>query len=108
MAGAAGGAMQTAQRIGAALGSAVLATVYYHALNHTRGDFRTAVASTLVSAAAFMALALLIAIGEMIIRRRRTRSAPVREAAMPPRGSLAAAAAHRSGQSPRLAAVHLR
>ena len=32
MAGAAGGALQTAQRIGSAIGTAVLATIFYHVL----------------------------------------------------------------------------
>ena len=39
MAGAAGGAPQTVQRIGAALGSAVAVTLYYHELRHTQGGF---------------------------------------------------------------------
>jgi EmrB/QacA subfamily drug resistance transporter len=37
--GAAGGALQTGQRIGAAIGTALLATVYYHALATSSSDF---------------------------------------------------------------------
>jgi MFS family permease len=62
MAGAAGGALQTAQRIGAAAGSAVLVTVFYHQLGHRGGTYAAAVFDTLLCAAAFMTLALVMAI----------------------------------------------
>jgi hypothetical protein len=39
MAGAAGGAAQTAQRIGAAIGTAALATIFYHVLPRTGHDY---------------------------------------------------------------------
>jgi EmrB/QacA subfamily drug resistance transporter len=72
MAGAAGGALQTAQRIGAALGTAILATVYYHALTGSGRDFRAAVSDALVCAAGLMLLALVTAVAELIERRRRS------------------------------------
>jgi EmrB/QacA subfamily drug resistance transporter len=70
MAGAAGGVLQTAQRIGAALGTALLANIYYHALTGTALGFQTAVEVALLSAAGLMTLAWAIAIGDVIVRRR--------------------------------------
>jgi hypothetical protein len=78
MAGAAGGALQTAQRIGAAMGTALLATVYYHVLTSSRLDFGAAVSDALLCAAGLMLLALLIAVAELTGRRRRE---PARTAA---------------------------
>ncbi|MCU1667383.1 MAG: transporter [Blastococcus sp.] len=74
MAGAAGGALQTAQRIGSALGTALLATVYYHALTSSRGGFGAAVSDALLAAAGLMLLALLIAVGELNRRRHHPPS----------------------------------
>jgi len=68
MAGAAGGALQTAQRIGAAIGAAVLTTIYYHLLTST-GHFATSVSDTLLCAAGLMLLALLIAITDLVRHR---------------------------------------
>jgi MFS family permease len=77
MAGAAGGAVQTAQRIGGAIGTAVLATIYYHVLVGTGSDYRVAVSDAVLSASGFMFLALLMAVTELVRRRHRaTPSAP--------------------------------
>ena len=73
MAGAAGGALQTAQRIGAAIGTAVLATVYYQVLT-AGGSDHTAISNALWAACGLMALALLIAVAELV--RRRSRRLP--------------------------------
>jgi hypothetical protein len=72
MAGAAGGALQTAQRIGAAIGTAVLATVYYHALTGSGRDFAAAVSDVLLCAAGLTLLALVMAVAELIERRHRS------------------------------------
>jgi MFS family permease len=74
MSGAAGGALQTAQRIGGAIGTALLATVYYRALTGSRRDFGAAVSDALLCTAGLMLLALLIAVGELIGERRRSPS----------------------------------
>jgi hypothetical protein len=71
-AGAAGGALQTAQRIGAAIGTAVLATVHYDALTGSGRDFAAAVSDALLCAAGLMLLALVIAVAELIERRHRS------------------------------------
>jgi EmrB/QacA subfamily drug resistance transporter len=72
MAGAAGGALQTAQRIGAAIGTALLATVYYNALTGRGPDFPAAVSDALLCAAGLMLLALAIAVAELIEQRHRS------------------------------------
>jgi EmrB/QacA subfamily drug resistance transporter len=75
MAGAAGGALQTAQRVGAAIGTAVLATIYYRVLTGS-GDYSTAVSDALLAASAIMVLALLLAVAELIRRRSRRHNRP--------------------------------
>jgi MFS family permease len=75
MAGAAGGALQTAQRIGGGIGTAVLATVFYHVLSHTGRHYSAAVSDALLCASGLMVLALLMAIAEMM-RRRPQRLGP--------------------------------
>jgi EmrB/QacA subfamily drug resistance transporter len=74
MAGAAGGAVQTAQRIGAAIGTATLVAIFYHALNPGGSNYSTAVSDTVLSATGFMFLALLIALTELRRQRSRRRS----------------------------------
>jgi EmrB/QacA subfamily drug resistance transporter len=74
MAGAAGGAVQTAQRIGGAIGTAVLVTIFYHVLASTGHDYSTAVSDTVLSAAGLMLLALLMATTELARRRPRQGS----------------------------------
>jgi Arabinose efflux permease len=71
MAGAAGGALQTAQRIGAGVGVAVLATIYYQVLTGGHDD-ATAVSRALLCGSGIMLLALLMALAE-IARRSPAR-----------------------------------
>jgi len=73
MAGAAGGALQTAQRIGSAIGTAVLATIFYQILMSSARNYPTAVSDALLSASALMVLALLIAIVDLVRHRLRDR-----------------------------------
>jgi hypothetical protein len=69
MAGAAGGALQTAQRIGSAIGTAALAGVFYMVLAATSGDYSAAVSDALLCASGVMLLALLLAVAELARRR---------------------------------------
>ncbi|MCI2422913.1 MFS transporter [Saccharopolyspora sp. K220] len=80
MAGAAGGALQTAQRIGAAIGTAALASVFYTVLSATGRHYAVAISSALLCAAGFMLLALVMAIIETVMHRSREGStaAPTR------------------------------
>ena len=79
MAGAAGGALQTAQRIGSAIGTAVLATIFYRVLTSSARDYPRAASDALLCASALMFMALLIAIVDLV-RHRRGRG---RECATP-------------------------
>jgi len=76
MAGAAGGALQTAQRIGAAIGTALLASFFYRVLTGSGHDYPKAVSDALLCACALMLLALLLAITELWYRRRRRDQPP--------------------------------
>ena len=71
MAGAAGGALQTAQRIGGAIGTAVLATIFYRELTRTGRAYPVAVSDALLFASGLMLLALLLAIAVLTQRRHR-------------------------------------
>jgi EmrB/QacA subfamily drug resistance transporter len=79
MAGAAGGALQTAQRIGGAIGTAVLAVIFYRKLGATGHDYSAAVSDAVMVASAMMLLALVMAIAELLRRRshRLAEPAPV-------------------------------
>jgi uncharacterized membrane protein YccC len=70
MAGAAGGALQTGQRLGAAVGTAALPGIFYLVLG--RGaDYRAALATALGAALAGMAAALALAAFDRKRDRRR-------------------------------------
>ncbi len=71
MAGAAGGTLQTAQRVGSAIGTGALAAVFYAVLARTGRDYRAAVAAALLCTCGFMLLALVAAGVEMARRRAR-------------------------------------
>jgi hypothetical protein len=73
MAGAAGGTLQTAQRVGSAIGTALLATIFYHQLTYTRDAYGPAVSDALLCAAAVMVFALALAIADLA----RHRTLPV-------------------------------
>jgi EmrB/QacA subfamily drug resistance transporter len=77
MAGVAGGALQTAQRIGAAIGTASLTTIFYHLLASTGHEYRTAVSDTLLCATGLMVLALLMAVAELRGRRSHRPDRPL-------------------------------
>jgi MFS family permease len=76
MAGAAGGALQTATRIGAAIGTALLASVFYRFLTGSGRAYPTAVSDALLCACGLMLLALLLAIAELWHRRSRSHDVP--------------------------------
>jgi hypothetical protein len=74
MAGAAGGALQTAQRIGAGVGVAVLATIYYQVLSDGHDD-ATAVSLALLCASGIMLLGLLMAVAQIARGNQEDRPA---------------------------------
>jgi EmrB/QacA subfamily drug resistance transporter len=65
MAGSAGGALQTGQRFGAAIGTATLPGLFYLVLASTGNDFRAAVAVALGAAVVAMAVALVVAVVDL-------------------------------------------
>ena len=79
MGGAAAGALQTGQRIGAAIGTAALAAVFYSVLSHS-GRFQSAIAAALLTATGFVCSALIVAVLELRARRRRAALAEPDEA----------------------------
>jgi MFS family permease len=99
MAGAASGALQTAQRIGAAIGTALLVSVFYRLLTGSGHAWTVAVSDTLLCACGLMLLALLLAVGELSRRRRDRPRAHAGAQAPPPsfRVTAQAAVLSRSG-----------
>ena len=84
MGGAAGGALQTGQRIGSAIGAAVLMTVYQVSLGpiSSAGALRAALSTALV----VLVLALVVAVADLRLRlreSRRERTPPRRDADRP-------------------------
>jgi hypothetical protein len=65
MAGVAGGALQTAQRLGSAIGTAAVAGVFYAVLTSTGRDYPVAVSAALLCASGIM----LLAAAELVRRR---------------------------------------
>jgi hypothetical protein len=74
-AGAAGGAVQAAQRIGSAIGSAMLVGIFYSQLSRDDYAYQPAISSTLLYAAGFMLLALSLSVTDLIRQPRRSRRA---------------------------------
>ncbi|MHA6783417.1 MFS transporter [Pseudonocardia saturnea] len=70
MAGSAGGALQSGQRIGSAVGTAALTGLFYAVLAATAADQRVAVATAIGAAAAWVGVALAIAVVEWRRDRR--------------------------------------
>jgi EmrB/QacA subfamily drug resistance transporter len=71
--GAAGGVLQTGQRIGSAAGIAAVGSLYYARLADTRGDFETAVRDGLLLIVVFVGAALAVAVADLVANRGRQR-----------------------------------
>ncbi len=72
-AGAGGGLLQTVQRVGSAIGVAVVLAQFFDRLAGTRGDFAEAFSSALHTTIALVAVALLLGLADLV--RRRTTDA---------------------------------
>ena len=72
--GAAGGLVQVAQRIGAAVGIAAVGSVFYAQLAASNGDYGKALQHGLLVAELFLVVALALAIGDALLRERATAS----------------------------------
>jgi EmrB/QacA subfamily drug resistance transporter len=74
-AGTAGGLLQVAQRIGAAVGIAAVGSVFFARAAATRGDFASAFDHGMLVATAFVVAALGIAVVDVLVDRRLGRRA---------------------------------
>jgi len=70
-AGAGGGMLQTAQRVGSALGVAVVLAQFFAGLGMTRGDYPRAFSDSLHTTIGFVGLALVLALLDLLRRRFR-------------------------------------
>jgi MFS family permease len=71
MAGVAGGALQTGQRIGTAIGTAVLASTFHSVVQSWGGRYPLALSVAMACSIGFTLVALALAIAELRGRRRR-------------------------------------
>jgi EmrB/QacA subfamily drug resistance transporter len=69
--GAAGGVLQTGQRIGSAAGIAAVGSLFYSRLAGTHGDYDTAVRDGFLLIVAFIAVALAVAIADLVVNRQQ-------------------------------------
>jgi hypothetical protein len=78
--GTAGGVLQTAQRIGSAVGQAVIATVFFTGLPHTIGQmsgaardraYGSALSAAVDVTLAFVAAAIVLSVVDLVLSRRR-------------------------------------
>jgi EmrB/QacA subfamily drug resistance transporter len=74
MAGSAGGALQTGQRVGAAIGTALVASVFYAVLGAAGDSYPAAIAGALAVAVLTTAVALVVAVVDL--RRAATGAVP--------------------------------
>jgi EmrB/QacA subfamily drug resistance transporter len=74
MSGSAGGALQTGQRIGTAVGTAVLAGAFRVTVSRSGGDFPLAASVAIWCAVVFLAAALVVAVIELRAGRRGSES----------------------------------
>jgi EmrB/QacA subfamily drug resistance transporter len=101
MAGVAGGALQTAQRIGSAIGTALLASVFYRILTGSGHSYPAAVSDALWCASGLLLLALLLAVAELWHRRATSISTSPAVAPLAPGFRLAGSHSCRSvGSAP--------
>jgi hypothetical protein len=71
-AGSGGGMLQTAQRVGSAIGVAVVLAQFFAALANSQGDYGTALSVSLRTTIVLIAVALVFALLDLV--RRRTQS----------------------------------
>ncbi|MGS2646151.1 MFS transporter [Streptosporangium sp. G12] len=73
-AGSAGGVLQTGQRIGTAVGIAAIGSVFFAEVASSHGDYATAFRHSLLVTIAFVLVALVVAVTDVITSRRAARS----------------------------------
>ncbi|MGI8456939.1 MAG: MFS transporter [Propionibacteriaceae bacterium] len=75
-AGSGGGMLQTAQRVGSAIGVAVVLAQFFAALARTQGDYAGALSTALRTTAIFVGISLLVAVVDLLRRRRDAEPGP--------------------------------
>jgi hypothetical protein len=74
MGSAAGGVLQTGQRIGLAIGQAVIGAVFFNSLVGTgQATYETALRNAVLAALCFIVLAVAIGLHDLVRARRRER-----------------------------------
>ena len=74
-AGSGGGMLQTAQRVGSAIGVAVVLAQFFAALATSRGDYATALSVSLRTTIVLIIVAMVFAVLDLVRRRTRAESA---------------------------------
>ncbi|QRP50171.1 MFS transporter [Amycolatopsis sp. FDAARGOS 1241] len=84
--GTAAGVLQTAQRIGSAIGTALGGSLFFGQLSRSHGDYHGAAALGLIGSTALVTLALLVGLADVVLSRSRKKPTPQpeREAAPEP------------------------
>ncbi len=83
-AGSGGGMLQTAQRVGSAIGVAVILAQFFAALGTERGDYAEALSMALRTVVAFVGVALVFAVADLARRSGRDRHPQPQHAAQEP------------------------
>ncbi|WP_233459066.1 MFS transporter [Amycolatopsis acidiphila] len=92
--GTAAGVLQTAQRVGAAIGTALGGSLFFAQLARSHGDYHSSAAHGLIGSVALVTLALVVGVGDIALSaRRRRRKAPAAPAAPVVRGTVTGAPA---------------
>ncbi|WP_406633393.1 DHA2 family efflux MFS transporter permease subunit [Amycolatopsis sp. WGS_07] len=74
--GTAAGVLQTGQRIGSAVGTALGGSLFFGELGRSHGDYHSATALGLIGSTALVVLALLFGVVDILLSRIRKRPAP--------------------------------
>ncbi|GAA3573037.1 MFS transporter [Microlunatus spumicola] len=83
-AGSGGGMLQTAQRVGSAIGVAVILAQFFAALASTKGDYAEALSMALRTTIAFIGVALVFAVADLLRRTGHDRHPEPQHAAPDP------------------------
>ncbi|MGW4487948.1 MFS transporter [Amycolatopsis sp. NPDC004368] len=78
--GTAAGVLQTGQRIGSAIGTALGGSLFFGQLTRSHGDYHAAAALGLIGSTALVTLALLVGLADVVLYARSRRKAAARPA----------------------------
>ncbi|HWC84582.1 MAG TPA: MFS transporter [Pseudonocardiaceae bacterium] len=81
--GTAAGVLQTAQRVGSAVGTAIAGSLFFGQLSRSHGDFHDSAARALLGATGLVAIALVLGVADILLSRRRRGHIPMPPAPEP-------------------------